>query len=242
MMRPEARSRSGTCSRVKGHVTRHGASSSSRTTRTSWAGVSKSPARSRTPRRPRRRRQARSGRPRRPRPPRAHRARSGRERALPPPRRPPRAVPDVFEIHQETFWGLAYQGDAPAAPGDDRLGAFSQVPAGAGGAHPQGPAPAVGRDHVTDHHRIGGLHALVRDLHGDPFAQLDRGGLCDRPDRPYSASLAADDLAHVILSHPELQVHARVGLGTRDLYLVGSSTSERARTSTSSSSCPTPRP
>src|SRR5215210_762458 len=54
---------------------------------------------------------------------------------------------------------------------------------------------------------------LVRDLHVDPLPELDGGGLHDRADRPDRAPPSADDLAHVLLRHPELQVHPGVRLG-----------------------------
>src|SRR3712207_6782542 len=66
-----------------------------------------------------------------------------------------------------------------------------------------------------------GSTPLVRDLHADPLPELDRGGLGDRADRPDRTPLPADDLAHIVRGHPELEVHPRVGLGGGDLDPVG---------------------
>jgi hypothetical protein len=79
------------------------------------------------------------------------------------------AVPHVFEVDEEAFGGPPHQRDTPAAARHERLDAFAQVPARAGCAHPEGPAPAVRGDHAPDLHGVGGLHALAGDLHVDPL-------------------------------------------------------------------------
>src|SRR5829696_5401235 len=68
------------------------------------------------------------------------------------------SIPDALQVHQETFGGSAYLRDAPPPPANKGLDALAEVVARAGGAHPQGPAPAVRRNHAPDHHGVRGLH------------------------------------------------------------------------------------